>query len=549
MSGPHEIFFPPFRLEALGGRLWREDECLPIRLKSLAVLCYLIEHRDRVIGRDELAQAIWPGRFGAEVAPKQCILELRKLLEDSARLPRFIETVGRYGYRFIGRIGVGHPPFSNSGGIGSGRPQDSTQGHCFGREAALERMQQTWDDARAGRPQCVILIGPDGIGKTTVAEAFMQKVSAAGHGWAARGQCVGQPSKGEAYLSLLDALGSLGRGHWRARLFATLDRHAPLWLLQLPALIPPGGESALGQRVRGADRARMLRELSEALETLTRDEPGLLLLEDLQWADVSTLEWLNAWTLRRGSARLLLLGTWRTGDRSVRPNGEGLSNTLLDEWGRRHAVTMLPLAELESTAVEAYLIARFADTRLVSRLVPVLYRRCGGQPFLLSTVVESWLSERLLAPVDGRWQLTQDLDALSNGIPAGARELLERRLAGLEEGHRQTLEAASIVGAAFTTTLVAALLDSDKETQECRCATLAGPYGILTDAGLSLEPHETIATRYAFRNALYRDVVYQRMGATRRFLMHRRIEQVLSRVNAGGAVGVLETPSLGSGVD
>jgi hypothetical protein len=58
-------------------------------------------------------------------------------------------------------------------------------------------------------------------------------------------------------------------------------------MIQLPALIPPGGESALRQRTLGADRARMLRELLEALEALTPDEPGLLLLEDAQWADAT----------------------------------------------------------------------------------------------------------------------------------------------------------------------------------------------------------------------------------------------------------------------
>ena len=110
MAGPQDIVFPPFRLEAIRGRLWRDGECLSIRLKTLAVLCYLIEHRDRVVGRDELSHAIWTGRFGAEAAPKQCILELRKLLGDSARYPQFIETVGRYGYRFIGCIAAEPPP-------------------------------------------------------------------------------------------------------------------------------------------------------------------------------------------------------------------------------------------------------------------------------------------------------------------------------------------------------------------------------------------------------------------------------------------------------
>ncbi len=538
MAGSQDIVFPPFRLEAVRGRLWRDGESLPIRLKSLAVLCYLIEHRDRVVGRDELSQAIWPGRFGAEAAPKQCILELRKLLGDSPHHARFIETVGRYGYRFVGYIETEPPPRSQSAGIAPDPSNNLPQDHCFGREAALARMQRAWEEAQRERPQCILLLGPAGIGKTTVAETFMQKVSAAGRGWVARGQCVEQHNEGEVYLSLLDALGCLGRGHWRGRLVGALDRHSPLWLLQLPTLIPPGSESALRQRVEGADRTRMLRELLDALDALTSDEPGLLLLEDLQWADRPTLEWLNAWTLKRRTARSLVLGTWRTGDRSFRPDADRSATTLLSEWGHRPTVTMLPLAELDSTAIEAYLAARFADTGLASRLVPVLHRRCGGQPFLMTTTVEDWLAARLLAPVDGKWRLTRGLDALTKGIPAAARNLVERRLAGLEEDERQTLEAASILGTEFSTTLVAAVLDSDRETQERRCAALAAPDGMLTDTGLSLEPHETVATRYAFRNALYRDVVYDRLGAVRRFLLHRRADQHLKSVRDGPIVGI-----------
>ena len=78
MSELHELIFPPFRLDAMYGRLCRDAECVPIRLKTLAVLRYLIEYRERVVSRDELSQAIWPGRFGADAAPKQCILELRQ---------------------------------------------------------------------------------------------------------------------------------------------------------------------------------------------------------------------------------------------------------------------------------------------------------------------------------------------------------------------------------------------------------------------------------------------------------------------------------------
>ena len=393
-----QLVFPPFCLDVTHGRLCRDTECVPLRLKTLAVLRYLIEHRDRVVSRDELSRAIWPGRFGADAAPKQCILELRKLLGDSARQPRFIETVGRHGYCFIGNLEAESDPLaapeSTSGGLPDGVGQDS----CVGREAALARLHGAWEQIQAGHPHCVVMLGPAGIGKTTVVETFLQRINV-GRGWLARGQCIEQHGRGEAYLPLLDALGSLAGGPWRTRLVTVLNCHAPLWLLQLPALIPPDGEPSLRQRVQGTDSARMLRELTEALEALTRDEPSVLLLEDLQWVNPSTLEWLNAWTLRRSTARLLLIATWRTGDGGVKRVGNQLAPGLLNEWRHRHSVTLLPLAELEPEAVEAYLSVRFTDPGLATRLAPVLHQRSGGQPFLMNALVEQWLARQLLTDI------------------------------------------------------------------------------------------------------------------------------------------------------
>jgi hypothetical protein len=82
----------------------------------------------------------------------------------------------------------------------------------------------------------------------------------------------------------------------------------------------------------------------------------------------TTLKWLNAWTLRRDDARLLLMATWRTGEGVVQRVGDQLAPGLLSEWRRRPAVTLLPLIELEPTAVADYLMARFADAGLASRL-------------------------------------------------------------------------------------------------------------------------------------------------------------------------------------
>ena len=76
----------------------------PIRLtpKSLALLCFLAERAGQVVTKDELFAAVWPGTAVGDDALVTCIQELRKALRDDARRPRYIETLHRRGYRFLG---------------------------------------------------------------------------------------------------------------------------------------------------------------------------------------------------------------------------------------------------------------------------------------------------------------------------------------------------------------------------------------------------------------------------------------------------------------
>jgi DNA-binding winged helix-turn-helix (wHTH) protein len=96
------ICFGPYRLDRLGGRLFRGARHLPLRLKTFAVLEYLATRPDRLVGRDELLDALWPGTHVTPSVLAGCIRELRRALHDDARMARFIETAHRRGYRFIG---------------------------------------------------------------------------------------------------------------------------------------------------------------------------------------------------------------------------------------------------------------------------------------------------------------------------------------------------------------------------------------------------------------------------------------------------------------
>jgi predicted ATPase len=160
--------------------------------------------------------------------------------------------------------------------------------------------------------------GEAGIGKTTLVDTVVTQLETAEAVWCGHGQCIEQYGAGEAYLPLLEAFGQLGRGSHGARLVALLQQHAPSWLLQLPALLSPADHDTLQRRSAGATRERMLRELAEAIESLTAERPLILVLEDLHWSDYATLDWLTFVARRRAGARLLILGTYRPADAIMR---------------------------------------------------------------------------------------------------------------------------------------------------------------------------------------------------------------------------------------
>src|SRR5207247_11178479 len=98
----------PMWLDLANERLWCGGQALALRPKTFALLRYLVEHPGQLLTKAALLEALWPEAMVSEVVLSVCIRELRQVLDDDARAPRFIETVHRRGYRFIGHLPTGH---------------------------------------------------------------------------------------------------------------------------------------------------------------------------------------------------------------------------------------------------------------------------------------------------------------------------------------------------------------------------------------------------------------------------------------------------------
>jgi AAA ATPase domain/Transcriptional regulatory protein, C terminal len=336
------LTFGPFRLDVTQGQLWRGEQALALRPRSLAMLRYLAEHPGRLVTKAELRQHVWAGTHVTDTVLRVCVQEIRAALGDAADAPRYLATVGRQGYRFlVGEALEVAPP--------------RLAGPVVGREGEVDALASWFQRTVQGTRQVVWVSGEAGVGKTTVVEQWLARLAADGGVRIARGQCVEHFGEGEPYLPLLEALGQLSRGPDHREVLETVRRRAPMWLVQLPGLVPEAELERLQRQVQGATAARMLRELADALDVLTAETPMVLVLEDLHWSDRPTVEALAYVAQRRAPARLLVLGTYRPVEAAIQ--GHPLLPIVRELCGRGHAVDMR-LELLSSAEVAAYLTGR-----------------------------------------------------------------------------------------------------------------------------------------------------------------------------------------------
>ncbi len=273
------------------------------------MLHLLAERAQELVTKQDLLERVWGGMAVGDDALTSCIQELRGVLGDDARRPHYIETRHRRGYRLMVPATVDE----QSGAAAPLQVASPEPSRLVGRVAEFGELARAFDQARSGRRQIVFISGEPGIGKSSLADAFLEQLRTSQTVKIAHGQCLDHHGVGEPYLPLIEALTRLAGGADGAAVKEILSTQAPSWLAQMPALWTRSERSALETRGR-ATRERMMRELTLAIEAIAADAPLLLKLEDIHWSDTSTLDWLAHVARRPEPARLMVMATFRPAD-------------------------------------------------------------------------------------------------------------------------------------------------------------------------------------------------------------------------------------------
>jgi AAA ATPase domain len=224
----------------------------------------------------------------------------------------------------------------------------------------------------------VFITGEPGIGKTAVADAFIDRAATeAPDIRIARGQCIEGYGIKEAYYPMLEALPGLCRGDGGDAIIQILAAQARTWLVQFPALLTPDRSEILRREVLGATRERMPREIGEALEAIALRSPLVIVFEDLQWVDYSTVDLISILARRRTAAKLMVVGTYRDDDVALSEHPLG---ALKQDLRSRHLGHEVALGLLNEAQVVDYLVGEQPGSRLPDGLAALVYRHSEGIP-------------------------------------------------------------------------------------------------------------------------------------------------------------------------
>jgi DNA-binding SARP family transcriptional activator/predicted ATPase len=376
------------------------------------------------------------------------------------------------------------------------------------RQREWEQLHTAWRQASAGEPGFVLITGEAGIGKSRLAEELLTWAGQQGVGvaktrsYAAEGQLSLAPVTDwlrndvlRPHLARLDMV-------WRTE----VSRILPELLVEQPDLPTYEPMTEFGQR------QRFFEALARAV--LAAPQPLLLLIDDLQWCDQETLEWLHFLLRFDPHARMLIVGTVRAEE--VPPH-HPLRALLLHLRSTVHVAELVlqPLDAAETAKLATHITGRELDVESAMRL----YRETEGNPLFVVETVRAGLGTARPESAAEAWSLSGPRSPIPDtpSLPPGVYAVIAGRLAQLSAPARELAGLAAAIGRPFSLDLLRDAGQADEESV----------VGALDELWQKRIVHEQGANSYDFTHDKLREVAYMEISVPQRQLLHRRIAQAL----------------------
>jgi len=377
------------------------------------------------------------------------------------------------------------------------------------REYELALLRQCFDLAQGGRGQAVSLIGEAGLGKSRLLHEFRQALSGQDCIWL-DGRCqpystalacgpiievLKQFFRIDASDSDEDIRGKVHRG--LEPLGAALAAAAPYMCHLLGVETGEGIPAGLAPE---AVKYRTFAALRGLLCESAARRPLVLAIEDLHWADPTTVEFLTFLLEHIAGARILLVCTYRP--------------EFVCPWSRKSyhcVVTLTPLAQPDGSQM---LTALLGTPQIQDDLVTLVLDKTEGVPFFIEELVHSLRETGAIELHDGQWRLTASATAVP--VPDTVEEVLTARIDRLPEGAKSVLQIGAVIGREWSEELL-------REVAGLTEPELTAHLAALTEAELLYVRGVPPQTSYVFKHAFTQEAAYRSLLTTWRRELHHRV--------------------------